>query len=92
MGGADEAAGATGGALVGVSLGVSVGLGDSVGEGDSVGDGSSVGVARPSGEGRFPADYICEAVDQTRGWFDMRAQPAPAAGRDGVGEGRPRPG
>jgi isoleucyl-tRNA synthetase len=20
-------------------------------------------------EGRFPADYICEAVDQTRGWF-----------------------
>ncbi len=22
-----------------------------------------------SGDGRFPADYICEAVDQTRGWF-----------------------
>ncbi len=21
------------------------------------------------GDGRFPADYICEAVDQTRGWF-----------------------
>ncbi len=21
------------------------------------------------GSGRFPADYICEAVDQTRGWF-----------------------
>jgi isoleucyl-tRNA synthetase len=20
-------------------------------------------------DGRFPADYICEAVDQTRGWF-----------------------
>ena len=22
-----------------------------------------------TGDGRFPADYICEAVDQTRGWF-----------------------
>ena len=22
-----------------------------------------------AGDGRFPADYICEAVDQTRGWF-----------------------
>jgi isoleucyl-tRNA synthetase len=22
-----------------------------------------------AGEGRFPANYICEAVDQTRGWF-----------------------
>ena len=20
-------------------------------------------------EARFPADYICEAIDQTRGWF-----------------------
>ena len=20
-------------------------------------------------DGRFPADFICEAVDQTRGWF-----------------------
>ena len=24
---------------------------------------------RISEDGRFPADYICEAVDQTRGWF-----------------------
>ena len=26
-------------------------------------------VRRLQDEGRFPADYICEAVDQTRGWF-----------------------
>ena len=26
-------------------------------------------VKRLREEGRFPADYICEAVDQTRGWF-----------------------
>ena len=26
-------------------------------------------VQRLRDEGRFPADYICEAVDQTRGWF-----------------------
>ena len=25
--------------------------------------------ARLQAEGRFPADYICEALDQTRGWF-----------------------
>ena len=26
-------------------------------------------VGRLRDDGRFPADYICEAVDQTRGWF-----------------------
>ena len=26
-------------------------------------------VGRLQDDGRFPADYICEAVDQTRGWF-----------------------
>jgi len=26
-------------------------------------------VAKLREQGRFPADYICEAVDQTRGWF-----------------------
>ena len=26
-------------------------------------------VAALQGQGRLPADYICEAVDQTRGWF-----------------------
>ena len=32
-----------------------------------VGDQSDVKQLRE--QGRFPADYICEAVDQTRGWF-----------------------
>ncbi|MBI4200035.1 MAG: isoleucine--tRNA ligase [Chloroflexi bacterium] len=30
---------------------------------------SDADIARLRSEGRFPADYICEAVDQTRGWF-----------------------
>jgi isoleucyl-tRNA synthetase len=30
---------------------------------------SDADMARLISEGRFPADYICEAVDQTRGWF-----------------------
>ena len=30
---------------------------------------SADGLQRLQKEGRFPADYICEAVDQTRGWF-----------------------
>ena len=29
----------------------------------------SVDVKQLRNEGKFPADYICEAVDQTRGWF-----------------------
>ena len=33
------------------------------------GTGSEGDVARLQVEGRLPADYICEAVDQTRGWF-----------------------
>ena len=31
--------------------------------------GNDEGVQRLQHEGRLPADYICEAVDQTRGWF-----------------------
>ena len=30
---------------------------------------SSDAIGRLRDNGRFPADYICEAVDQTRGWF-----------------------
>ncbi|MDA0734694.1 MAG: isoleucine--tRNA ligase [Chloroflexi bacterium] len=30
---------------------------------------SDADMAQLMAEGRFPADYICEAVDQTRGWF-----------------------
>ena len=31
--------------------------------------GSDADVSRLQEQGRLPADYICEAVDQTRGWF-----------------------
>ena len=31
--------------------------------------GSEADVSRLQEQGRLPADYICEAVDQTRGWF-----------------------
>ncbi len=30
---------------------------------------SLAGLSQQEKAGRFPADYICEAVDQTRGWF-----------------------
>jgi isoleucyl-tRNA synthetase len=32
-------------------------------------------------ERRFPADFICEALDQTRGWFYWRSRPSSSAGR-----------
>ena len=31
----------------------------------------------------FPADYICEAIDQTRGWFLQFARPGDAVDRSG---------
>ena len=51
-------------------------------------------------EQRFPADFICEAIDQTRGWFysllggehaGVRPEPVPQRGVPGAGRRQGRP-